>query len=224
MPPKDAVHLQLAELLDFRPELGTIRLHDQRVVILSAAAMGLMKKELIDTLGRSVARRVMLRFGYADGYHDAVTLRARSRWETPLDGLRSGATLHTLAGLVRAEVRRLEYDEQSGRFEEDVVWHNSYEAEQHQHYYGQGAPPVCWSLVGYSSGFVSACVGGEVYFREVECAGQGKTKCRAIGRDVESQVLARAVHAHIHHRVFMNGNKTIVFPASPGSYASERMG
>ncbi|WP_210173812.1 MULTISPECIES: formyltetrahydrofolate deformylase, partial [unclassified Rhizobium] len=46
----------------------------------------------------------------------------------------------------------------------------------------------------------------------------------SIGRDVESQVLARAVHAHIHQRVFMNGNKTIVFPASPGSYASERMG
>jgi formyltetrahydrofolate deformylase len=46
----------------------------------------------------------------------------------------------------------------------------------------------------------------------------------SIGRDVESQVLARAVHAHIHHRVFMNGNKTIVFPPSPGSYASERMG
>ncbi len=46
----------------------------------------------------------------------------------------------------------------------------------------------------------------------------------SIGRDVESQVLARAIHAHIHHRVFMNGNKTIVFPASPGSYASERMG
>ncbi|MBD8554456.1 formyltetrahydrofolate deformylase [Rhizobium sp. CFBP 8762] len=46
----------------------------------------------------------------------------------------------------------------------------------------------------------------------------------SIGRDVESQVLARAIHAHIHHRVFMNGNRTIVFPASPGSHASERMG
>jgi len=46
----------------------------------------------------------------------------------------------------------------------------------------------------------------------------------SIGRDVESQVLARAVHAHIHHRTFINGNRTVVFPASPGSYASERMG
>lgn len=46
----------------------------------------------------------------------------------------------------------------------------------------------------------------------------------SVGRDVESQVLARAVHAHIHRRVFLNNDKTIVFPASPGSYASERMG
>ncbi|MBP0440840.1 formyltetrahydrofolate deformylase [Tianweitania sediminis] len=46
----------------------------------------------------------------------------------------------------------------------------------------------------------------------------------SMGRDVEAQVLARAIHAHIHRRVFLNGNCTIVFPPSPGSYASERMG
>lgn len=46
----------------------------------------------------------------------------------------------------------------------------------------------------------------------------------SLGRDVESQVLARAIHAHIHGRVFINGDKTVVFPPSPGSYASERMG
>ncbi|WP_424933769.1 formyltetrahydrofolate deformylase [Amaricoccus macauensis] len=46
----------------------------------------------------------------------------------------------------------------------------------------------------------------------------------AIGRDVEAQVLARAIHAVIHRRVFMNGSRTVVFPASPGGFASERMG
>jgi formyltetrahydrofolate deformylase len=46
----------------------------------------------------------------------------------------------------------------------------------------------------------------------------------SLGRDVEAQVLARAVHAHIHHRVLINGSRTVVFPPSPGSYASERMG
>ncbi len=46
----------------------------------------------------------------------------------------------------------------------------------------------------------------------------------SLGRDVEASVLARAVHAHAHHRAFLNGNKTVVFPASPGSFSSERMG
>lgn len=46
----------------------------------------------------------------------------------------------------------------------------------------------------------------------------------SLGRDVEAQVLSRAVHAHVNGRVFLNGDKTVVFPASPGSYASERMG
>lgn len=46
----------------------------------------------------------------------------------------------------------------------------------------------------------------------------------SLGRDVEAQVLARAIHAHVKGRVFQNGKKTVVFPPSPGSYASERMG
>ena len=46
----------------------------------------------------------------------------------------------------------------------------------------------------------------------------------SLGRDVETQVLARAIHAHIHGRVFLNGPKTVVFPPSPGSYASALMG
>lgn len=54
--------------------------------------------------------------------------------------------------------------------------------------------------------------------------GQSAEDYVSLGRDVESQVLARAIHAHANHRVFLNGNKTVVFPASPGSYSSERMG
>ena len=182
MPSKDVDRLQLAELLDFRPDLGVIRLHDQRVVILSAAAMGLMKKELIDTFGRDVARRLMLRFGYADGYHDAVNMRERSKWSDPVEGLREGAVLHTLEGIARVEIVRLERDE-AGRFDMEVVWHDSYTAQQHLHHYGPSDEPVCWSLVGYATGYASACLGQEVYFRETACLGQGAKRCTVIGRD-----------------------------------------
>jgi len=93
---RDLANLDLAEVLDFRPVQGIIRLHEQRVVILSAAAMGLLRKELVETLGPDTARRLMLRSGYADGYHDAVSLRDRSAWAGPLEGLRAGVVLHRL--------------------------------------------------------------------------------------------------------------------------------
>jgi len=183
-PRRDDLHL--AELLDFRPDQGIIRLHEQRVVILSAAAMGLLRKELIDTLGLETARRLAIRFGFADGYHDAVNLRERSNWGDAVEGIRAGAVLQTLEGIVRADVRTIEHDAATGRFEEEVVWHDSYVAEQHVHHYGKTSVPVCWSLVGYASGFVSACLGKEIYFRETSCVGQGNKQCVAIGRDAAS--------------------------------------
>jgi DNA-binding NtrC family response regulator len=178
--------LHLAELLDFRPDQGIIRLHQQRVVILSAAAMGLLRKELIDTLGSEAARRVAIRFGFADGYHDAVNLRERSKWTDPLDGVRAGAALQTLEGIVRVEIRRLDHDAASGHFEQEVFWHDSYVAEQHVHHYGKTSSPVCWSLVGYASGFASACLGKEIYFRETSCIAHGAKHCAAIGLDADS--------------------------------------
>jgi len=177
---------ELGQVLDFRPDLGIIRLHKQRVVILSAAAMGLIRKELIDTVGAEIARRVMLRFGYADGYHDAVSLRDQAMWSDPIDGLRAGITLHRLEGIVRGEITRVDYDAASGQFDEELIFRDSYVAEQHVYHYGPADAPVCWSLAGYVSGYASACLGREIYFREIECAAQGSERCVLIGRDAAS--------------------------------------
>ncbi len=182
----DDRRLQLAELLDFRPDEGVIRLHEQRVVILSAAAMGLLRKELIDTLGAETARRLLMRFGFADGYHDAVSLRDRSARSDPREGLRTGAVVLTLEGIVRSDVTSVTFDPDSGRFEGEIEWHDSYEAEQHVHHYGTSSEPVCWSLLGYVSGYASACFEREIYFRESSCLGQGKTFCTVVGRDAAS--------------------------------------
>ncbi|MFN8066912.1 MAG: sigma 54-interacting transcriptional regulator [Vicinamibacterales bacterium] len=181
--PMDARPMQLAELLDFHPDDGVIRLHDQRVVILSAAAMGLLRKELIDTFGLATTRRLLLRFGFADGYHDAIGLRDRGAWADPMEGLRTGAVVHALEGIVRSRVRAVAFDAATGRFSAEIEWRDSYEAEQHVHQYGATESPVCWSLTGYISGFASACFEREIYFRELSCAGQGRPLCTVVGRD-----------------------------------------
>jgi len=175
--------LHLPEVLEFLPDEGVIRLHEQRVVILSAAALGLLRKELVATLGLESARRLLLRFGYADGYHDAVSLRDQLGWRDPLEGFRAGASLHRLEGIVQAEIRRAEHDPATGRFDAEIAWRHSYEAEQHLHHYGPSGTPVCWSLVGYVSGFASACVGQEIYFKELTCIGCGDAVCGIVGKD-----------------------------------------
>jgi hypothetical protein len=176
----------LAEVLDFRPDQGIIRLHEQRVILLSAAAMGLLRKELIDTLDLETARRLFLRFGYVDGYHDAVSLRDRGKWLDRFEGLRAGIVLHRLAGIAKPEIVQLEHEAKSGRFLEEVVWHDSYVAEQHVHHYGKSETPVCWSLVGYASGYASACLAQEIYFRESACLAQGVAHCTVVGKDAAS--------------------------------------
>src|SRR5512142_2974157 len=127
----------LDEVLDFRPDAGIIRLHDQRVVILSATAMGLLRRQLVDTLGVETARRLLLRFGYADGYHDAINLRDQSNWHDPIEGVRAGATLHALEGIVKGEYRGLRHDAKTGAFEAELAWHNSYEGEEHLEHFGK---------------------------------------------------------------------------------------
>ncbi len=175
--------LQPSELLDFRRDVGQIWMHEQRVMILSAAAMGLLRKELIGTLGSDHARCMLMRFGYADGYHDALALRDQFAWRDPLEGLALGPALHSLEGFVLADMPRLDYDEEAGRFEAHGVCRHSYEAEQHVFHHGISQDPVCWSLVGYASGYASACTGLEIYFQETACAAANAAECVIVGRD-----------------------------------------
>ncbi|MGY3436934.1 MULTISPECIES: formyltetrahydrofolate deformylase [unclassified Marinovum] len=82
-------------------------------------------------------------------------------------------------------------------------------------------------LIGATSHYVTADLDeGPIIEQDIVRITQAQSASDyvSLGRDVEAGVLARAIHAHAHHRVFLNGNKTVIFPASPGSYSSERMG
>ncbi|NVO28926.1 formyltetrahydrofolate deformylase [Donghicola sp. C2-DW-16] len=82
-------------------------------------------------------------------------------------------------------------------------------------------------LIGATSHYVTANLDeGPIIEQDIVRVthAQSPTDYVSLGRDVEAQVLARAIHAHAHHRVFLNGNKTVVVPASPNAYGSEKMG
>src|SRR5574342_25574 len=88
--------LDLKELLQFDHEGGILRFAGERVLLLDAVALGLLRRELIDTLGRAGARAVLTRFGYAHGWRTAENLRSGFPWDSEAAWKTARGRLHTL--------------------------------------------------------------------------------------------------------------------------------
>ena len=67
----------------------------------------------------------------------------------------------------------------------EAIWHESYEAEQHLLHFGRAEEPVCWTLIGFASGYLSFCNGKEIICIEERCVGQGDAACHMIGKPRE---------------------------------------
>jgi len=173
--------LDLKELLQFDHEGGILRFAGERVLLFDAVALGLLRRELIDTLGLAGARAVLTRFGYAHGWRTAENLRAGLPWDSDDDWRHAGGRLHTLQGLVRVESPGPQ-SKDGPKLLGDSIWNDSYEAEQHLLHVGPADEPVCWTLTGFASGYLSRAYEQEVYCIEERCRGKGDACCRVIGR------------------------------------------
>jgi DNA-binding NtrC family response regulator/predicted hydrocarbon binding protein len=174
--------LKIFEVLDFRAGEGVIAFRERRMLLYDADAMGLLRRELVDTVGRHVARGLLTRLGYANGYRDAHTLKELFHWDSLEEWCRAGPAFHALEGKAVATQSRMRGLGDGGPLEIEIQWQNSHETEQHRRHLGPATEPVCWTLAGYASGYFSACVGDEVYFIETECRATGAAHCRIIGK------------------------------------------
>ena len=91
----------LTESLFFSPGDGRIWLNDQRMVLMHSAAMGHMRRELIDTLGLERARGLLTRAGYVSGARDAQLVRERWAGSDAVSVFMAGTRLHALEGVVK---------------------------------------------------------------------------------------------------------------------------
>jgi two-component system response regulator HydG len=176
-----AADLELDELLDFDPNGGVLRFAGQRALLFDAVALGLLRKSLIEALGFNGARAMLTRFGFAHGWRTAETLKTSLPWSSDEEWRSAGGRLHTLQGLVTVEpVHRP--GAADAPFAE-AIWRDSYESEQHLLHAGRADEPVCWTLCGFASGYLSYANGREIYCLEETCVGKGDAICHVVGRD-----------------------------------------
>ncbi len=173
--------LDLRSLLSFNPKGGVIQFMGHRVLLRDAVAMGLLRRELINSLGISAARNILTRLGYAHGWLAADYLG--SNYPDMLKDRRFGPAFHMLQGEVNVRDFKVNIDDYPGHV--TCIWDDSYEAEQHILQFGVTDEPVCWTLTGYASGYSSRVEGRETYYIEHKCVGKGDSFCFIEGRPKE---------------------------------------
>ena len=175
-----ARNLRLPDVFDFDPDGGVMRFAGERVLLMDAVAMGLLRSQLITAFGMTGARSIFTRFGYAHGYRLAEAMKDAIPWEDEREWRVAGGRLHRLHGMVVFEpVKNSTHD--PAPFAE-AVWHDSYEADQHLLHQGQAQECVCWTLAGFASGYLSKVQNRTVYCIEETCRGKGDAVCRMVGR------------------------------------------
>ncbi|MFU8806532.1 MAG: XylR N-terminal domain-containing protein, partial [Bradymonadaceae bacterium] len=172
--------LDFRELLDFVPGEGRLFFAGSRSILMDTVAFGLLRRQLIDNFGLEAARVLLTQMGFAHGWRTAQGLRDQFPWDSEEEWRLAGARLHMLQGIVQAEV--VEYTGEAPEPFAHSIWRDSYEAEQHILQVGSAEEPVCWTLTGFASGYMSFCNGERIYCVEEECTGCGGEVCRVIGK------------------------------------------
>ncbi len=175
----------IQSLLRFEPEEGRIWLAEERMVLLRSSELQALRKEMIESLGIDRAKGLLIRMGYISGQRDADTARRLRPDSSLFDVFSVGPQSHMVTGQVKVTPLSLELDEDENTFHGVFEWENSFEAEIFLSEYGVSYEPVCWSQIGYASGFTSHFVGRQILFRELGCMGCGEKVCRIEGRPVE---------------------------------------
>jgi len=169
------------ELLELDADGGIIRFAGQRALLLDAVAMGFLRKYLVDNFGVTAARAVLTQFGFAHGWRLAEAMLSQFRWENEDEWRRAGIRAHTLQGLFRVGGA----GEAAALSKHGSMLVSSYEAEQHLLHFGRADGPVCWTISGLTSGYLSRVAGKDTYVIEDRCVGRGDAACHLVGRTRE---------------------------------------
>ena len=168
--------LNIQELVEFDSN-GEIRFAGQHALIVDPTALGILRKELIDSFGFSVARAVLSRFGFVQGWRMAEAMQTQFKWENVSDWVQACSHIHVLEGMCRFAP-----SDPGPLSQEGSTLVASYEADQHLAHLGRSDIGVCWTICGLMSGYLSRAVGKEIYVLEERCMGQGDSACHILGR------------------------------------------
>ncbi len=175
----------LLSQIRFESDQGKVWLNEQRMLLIHSSVMGLLRKELVETLGIERAKGFLMRFGYHSGWKDAELVDKIRPDMSKKDAFFVGPQLHCIKGMVNVKPVSLDLDVDSGLFNAEFDWFDSYEADVHLQEFGPSEEPICWTLIGYASGYTTYFMGQNIIFKETQCGGMGHDHCHIVGKPAD---------------------------------------
>ncbi|SDH69505.1 V4R domain-containing protein [Alteribacillus persepolensis] len=174
----------LSDLLHITQDDGFLYTNNERAVITSTSAFSTLQHDLIENIGIERLQTFFFKFGYHLGEEDAKKVAANEALSM-VEKIARGPVIHSLKGYAKSEITETDLETQGNKTISlccKGMWQHSFEAEQYVKKFGFSERPVCHSLSGYASGFVSFLLGEKVFFKELQCEGQGAPCCKWEGR------------------------------------------
>ncbi|ULT54925.1 helix-turn-helix domain-containing protein [Neobacillus drentensis] len=176
--------LKLNELLHIRQENELWFANNERSIFVSSQAFGTMQRDLIENIGINRMKTFFFKYGYQLGVEDAKEVAEKDSLSL-LEKIEYGPIIHALKGHAKSLITEKDFEVEGNEiksFRFKGVWENSYEAEQHLQNFGISQSPVCYTLTGYATGYITGVLGVDVFFKELQCQGQGAPCCIWEGR------------------------------------------
>lgn len=149
-------------------------------IVTTSAGFGLLRKGLVENLGKKRAKGFLLRYGWSLGVSDAEEAMKEN---SSIDFLINQASiLHLNTGHIGdIQSERLIEMRDSNNIKSISAkgkWIDSFEAKEHLRHHGKSDSPVCHTLTGYASGYMTTILKQNVVVKETRCIGMGDSECQ----------------------------------------------
>ncbi len=179
-------YLQLERDISFKDD-GLIYTEGSRAILVPTSSFGILRKDLYLNIGKERVKGFLIRYGADLGRKDAKTILKKFKSEPIETIIQKGPVYHQLQGHVIPTITNLRAEKHGNKISTylEGTWEHSYEVEEHIDQFGIADEPVCHTLAGYASGFLTEVCNQTVLFKEVSCVGKGDKICKYVGRTID---------------------------------------
>ncbi|MDQ0163069.1 helix-turn-helix domain-containing protein [Aeribacillus alveayuensis] len=167
---------------------GEYYVNGERVLLVSISAFGTLKEDIANNIGLERLKGFQIRHGQELGKNDAYKA-AKMNFPSIKETIFYGPKMHMMKGHAKVKTKFLKIWDSKNAEKKSVhmegSWFNSYEAEDHLIRNGKSDTPVCNTLVGYASGYLSVICNQRVIVKETACKAKGDDYCCWVAKSID---------------------------------------